>query len=290
MHSFSVALRRVSFTAALLLAAGVLPLIHGVSRAQPTAPPTAGKDAAAAKPTIAPEAAAKAKGEAERMQQILNHRSPVSEFTDATAVQGKIPVDLTGVWLVVASTKPSPQHAPDKYQSFVQLMKVTDGATKPTFKMLDVQLPKSIQASVDQSRAQLTAWQPTPEQLAELKKTWSTLPKYTSKTLNEPIYLSVNYTLATPDNYTAAIPGAPKEMLDGTTFALYVSERYRPGEVPSGANIAQLMGRDSFYAFKADGGKPDQLNGGALLKFTVAGAGFPLPMSFGGQVRLYKLS
>ena len=79
-------------------------------------------------------------------------------------------------------------------------------------------------------------------------------------------------------------------MLEGTTFALYVSERYRPGEVPQGANIAQLMGRDSIYAFKADSVKPEQVSGTALLKFTVAGAGFPLPMTFGGQVRMYRLA
>jgi hypothetical protein len=224
------------------------------------------------------------------MEAALKHRSPVGPFTDTTVVEGKIPVDLSGVWLIVATTKPSPQHAPDKFQSWVQLVKVTGGATpKPTFHMLDVQMPASIQAEIDKARGTLTAWKPTAEQLATLKKTWSTLPAYKEKTVSQPIYLTIDYSLVASDHYKQALLGVPPELTDGSSFALRVSERYRPGEVTHGASIAQLMGRESVYAFKADGGRPDQLTGKALVKFTVAGAGFPLPMSFGGTVQFYKL-
>src|SRR5262245_16399890 len=107
----------------------------------------------------------------------LKMKSPVGPYNETTTASGKIPENLTGVWLVIANTKPSPKNAPDKVQSYVQLMKVTkgDGAT-PTFHVLDVQLPPSIQRAIDESRAEMRAWKPSAEELATLKKDWATLP------------------------------------------------------------------------------------------------------------------
>jgi len=294
MHCCQLVISRVMIAAAAVIAVGTISLPRGsvrICHAEDAAPPpTAAKDAVPAVPPPGEDAAAKAKADKARMEAALKHRSPVGPFTDKTAVEGKIPVDLSGVWLVVATTKPSPQHAPDKFQSFVQLVKVTGGASSaPVFHTLDVQLPDAIQTDIDKARGTLTPWKPTAEQLATLKKSWSTLPAYKEKTPNQPIFLTIDYTLIAPDHYKQSLLGAPPELLDKSTFALRISERYRPAEVPQGANIAQLMGRDSIYAFKADGGRPDHLNGTALVKFTVAGAGFPLPLSFGGQVHMYKL-
>lgn len=234
----------------------------------------------------APKAAQQA-----QMAAALKMRSAVGPYTETTTASGKIPENLTGVWLVIANTKPSPKNAPDKVQSYVQLMKVTnaDGAT-PTFHVLDVQLPASIQSAIDKSRAEMSAWKPTAEQLATLKKDWATLPPFKEKTVSQPMYESVEYKLVAADHYKESLAGAPPEVLDGSTYALAVNERYRPVKLPDGVNLAQLMGRYSLYSFKPNSRQADQLNGTAWVKFTAAGGGFPLPLSFNGGVQMIKVA
>ena len=279
---------------AFICAAAVLvlqtPLGHGHQCWAASKPK--GQTAKATPPAQAPDEqkAAQQKAEEAALNQALATTTPVGPFSETTTTNGSAPVDLTGVWLVVVHTKPSPEHAPDKYQSFVQLLKVTDGATaKPTFHILDVQLP--MQGEIDKATRALTPWNPTPEQLAALKQSWSSLPLYKEKNLNQNIIASVDYTVATPDHYQEALKDFPAQLLDGSTFALRVFERYRPGNVPekSPVNIAQLMGRESIYTFAAKGDPPAQLNGQAVVKFTVAGAGFPLPLNFGGSVQMFKV-
>jgi hypothetical protein len=228
------------------------------------------------------------------MEAILSTRSPVGPFTETTTAKGKIPVDLSGVWLVVVHTRPSPEKAPNHFQSFVQLVKITDGAgSNPAFHMLDVQLPAPIQAEIDKAKRTLTPWQPTPAQLETLKQAWPSLPPYTEKDLNQNIFHSIAYTLVSPEHYEDSLKVAlPPELLDKSAFALRVMEAYRPAQVPkeSPVHIAQLAARDSVYAFPADGaGAGARLNGQAFLTFTAVGAGFPVPLSFGGRIQMHRL-
>ena len=274
-----------------VLVVGVVLLLTGLGARASLGQSSATPQAAPAAPASAADAekAAKQKAEQAALDQALSTTTPVGSFPETTTATGAAPLDLTGVWLVVVHTRPIAQ-APDKYQNFVQLVKVTGGATpKPTFHILDVQLP--MQKEIDQATHSLTAWNPTPEELAMLRQYWSKLPPYKEKNLNQNIYAQVEYTLVTPDHYTDGLAGTPTDLLNGSTFAVRVLEHYRPGRQPekSPVTIAQIMGRESIYAFTAKGEPPAEIDGQALVKFTVAGAGFPLPLNFGGSVRLYKI-
>jgi hypothetical protein len=209
----------------------------------------------------------------------------VSPFTETTNDHGKIDQDLSGVWLLVASV----ELAPERFRTFPQLLKITKGEGGLEVHMVDVRLPQPMQQSIREARFSL--WQPSEEMLATLRKSWADLPKYESKAVGEMIYQKITYTFASPDQYATAFQiRDPKldKILKNSRFALSVSERYLPHELPSDTRVSQLMGRDTFYAIKST--EPGLIKGKHRVNFLAAGAGVPVPYNMGGSFVMYRIA
>src|SRR2546426_580589 len=70
---------------------------------------------------------------------------PTREYDETTTVAGKVPVDLRGVWLLVAQ----PEVAKGKFKTFPELLMISqqkDG--RPSFHLLDVRLPADMTGEV----------------------------------------------------------------------------------------------------------------------------------------------
>jgi hypothetical protein len=80
----------------------------------------------------------------------------VTPFTEHTTVDGKIDVNLQGVWLLVANVEVLP--GTGKFRTFPQLLKITQGKDGPQLNLLDVQLPASVQQSLQADQKTMAPW------------------------------------------------------------------------------------------------------------------------------------
>jgi hypothetical protein len=249
-------------------------------------PATASAQADAAKPVDKPTAAA---------QPIPTHevkakpgsRFGVTEqgpFSESTTVRGKIDTDLTGVWLLVSNV----EVAPGKFRNFPQILKVAKSDKGPVFHLLDVQLPESITASV--KAAKVDRWQPTPEMRKTLASDYAKLPLVKEKTIQEMMFDKITYELADPAHYAELGQNEAKldKALQGSKFAMRMTENYRPRELPKDVAITQLAQRVTIYGFKKV--DKDTMEGEQLAGFIAVGMGTPLPFTFNGPFTMYRLA
>ena len=212
------------------------------------------------------------------------------EFTQATRVQGKVPVDLGGAWFMY----PQAEFPGNKMRVLpLQLFQITkrDGAVD--FKLLDVKMPSSIDEPYKAGNRQPRGWEPKPEDIELLRKDWSKLPPAESKDwrASEVVYDRVEFTVAAPDKYTEAfgdLDAGITEALTGSVFALQVLERYKAQPIPPGQNVAQVMQRKTIYVVRntSDG----LIEGKQFTGYIAAGPGTPLPITFVGPFKLYRLA
>jgi hypothetical protein len=215
-----------------------------------------------------------------------------SNINETTKVYGKIPVDLSGTWLLVGHTR----MAEGKFRTYPQLLRITrKGDADFTVNLLDVQLPKEMNKAVKAGNEKLTAWTPSPEEVERLAKEWSKLPPSTDKDKDvmagDVAYAQMNYDIAAPDKFAEAFPKQDdplKNLLADSGFTIYVVEGYRPLPVPEGKNVGQLIQRKTVYAVRKAGEKV--LEGPQLTGFLAAGLTAPLPFSFGGNFSMYRLA
>lgn len=209
-------------------------------------------------------------------------------FTESTRVVGTVDTDLTGVWLLLAYT----EVAPGRAKTFPQLLKVTKGAAGPEFHLIDVRWPAKMTAALKEANNRtITAWTPTAEDLAELSKSWSTLPKQDQKFLDDFHYAKMSYTLIAPDRYSDSLKRdeTVDKTLADSKFALKVEEEYYPRDMGELNNrISQLASRTTIYAFKSD--DKGNWKGNQVLGFVAAGSGSPIPLNFGGPFAMYRLA
>src|SRR2546427_4937795 len=124
------------------------------------------------------------------------------DFTQATRVEGKVPVSLAGAWFVYAQA----QFPGGKTRALPPqvLTASQDGGHDVALHLLDVQMPKAIDEPYKSGNRQPKAWEPKPEDVALLRKQWSKLPPATNKDLRagDVVYDHVDFTLATPRSTT----------------------------------------------------------------------------------------
>jgi hypothetical protein len=208
-------------------------------------------------------------------------------FAEQTTVQGKITVDLTGVWLLVARA----ELAPGKFKTFPQLLQITKGKSGPEFHLLDVQFPDQMEQSQSQANKTLAAWEPSTDTLKLLGKDWSKLPKAKQKTIEEPLYYKIDYLVASPDNYADAFTTRSEltqKVFDGSKVGMKIVEDYKPRELPPDSHVAQLIRRTTFYGVKTE--EKDLIKGDITAGFLAAGAGTPLPYQFNGSFAMYRIA
>lgn len=213
------------------------------------------------------------------------------EVPHTTRVAGKAPVNIGGAWLVYAQA----QFAGDKSRALQpELWTVArKGDQDVTIRLLDVSLPKSIDESFRAANKQPKAWEPTPADLALLRKDWSKLTPPASRDVHrgDVAYGNVNFTLASPDKYGEVFPAGDTgigEALKGSLFALQAVERFSPLPVPSGENVAQVMERNTIYVVQKT--SDSLIEGKQFTGYVAAGPGAPIPITLVGPFRFYRLA
>src|SRR5262249_8503659 len=74
-------------------------------------------------------------------------------FEEKTRVEGRVPIDLDGVWFLVAQT----HLAEGKYRTFLELLRISPANhAGPSLHLLDVSLPKDIDGAVKAANKQFT--------------------------------------------------------------------------------------------------------------------------------------
>jgi len=213
-----------------------------------------------------------------------------AQFPQTTHVEGKIPVNLAGAWLLYAQAQLPGDHSRALQPELWTVAQKSDHDL--SFNVLDVELPKSMDDAYRAGNRQPKAWEPRPEDIALLKKEWSKLPPQVNKDVHrsDVAYGNVEITIASPDKYdvfAAAGPGVG-DALNGSKFAFQVIEHYRPLPNPPGENVAQVMERKSVYIVQSI--NDSMLEGKQFTGYVAAGPGVPIPISFVGPFRFYRLA
>ena len=213
-----------------------------------------------------------------------------TDFEEKTTVQGA-PLDLSGVWLLVAQL----HMAGDKYRTFPELLRISRADhAGPAIHLLDVSLPKDMDAEVKAANRERTPWWPTAKQLASLAREWPKLPRAPKEDPSTDFWRTeVLFTVAAPDRFADAFPrrdAATNGVLADSALGLQVVEHYRPIPVPPQTNVtvSQLFERTSTYGVKK--ASATLLEGDHVTGFIAAGPGFPIPLSFPGTFRMHCLA
>src|SRR5205823_3559449 len=134
---------------------------------------------------------------------------------------------------------------------------------------------------------------PSPADIALLRKEWSKLPPQTNKDVHrsDVAYGNVDVTVASPDKYSTVFTSGDAgidDALKASKFAFQVVEKYRPLPVPPGENVAQVMERKSVYVVQSV--TDSMLEGKQFTGYVAAGPGVPIPITFVGPFRFYRLA
>jgi len=215
-----------------------------------------------------------------------------TDFEEKTTVEGGVPIDLGGVWLLVAQT----HLAEGKYRTFLELLRISPGMHAGlSLHLLDVSLPKDIDEAVKAANKQFTPWTPGANQLAALARGWSRLPRAPKKDpKTDLLFGQVLFTVAAPERFAQAFPRQDeglRNVLADSAVSLQIVENYRPLPVPPGPSdvvMTQLMERRSIYGVKK--ASSAVLEGDQVTGFIAAGPGFPIPLNFRGTFRMYCLA
>ena len=214
-----------------------------------------------------------------------------ADFAQATRVVGKAPDDLVGVWLLYAKA----EFGAGKWSRALapQIITATSHDGALDLQLHDVQFPKSIYETYASKNQETRAWEPTPADIALLRKDWAKLPPMTNKDWrkSEFDYDRVDFTVVAPDKYGEVFADQTadiREALDGSLFALLMVEKYRPQSIPSGEKIAQPMQRKTIYVMRH--ASDSVLEGKQFTGYLTAAPGMALPLSVSGPCRLYRLA
>ena len=214
------------------------------------------------------------------------------DFAQETRVEGKVPVSLGGAWFLYAQA----EFPGGKTRALTpELLTVSQKSDHDVaFRLLDVELPKTIDEPFRAANRQPKAWEPSADDIAMLRSRWSKLPPATNKDLHrsDVVYDRVEFTLASPEKYDEVFSGAADpgiaDALKGSVFAMQVIEKYRPQPMPPGENIAQVMERRSVYVVRST--SDSVLEGKQFTGYVAAGPGVPIPIALNGPIKLYRLA
>jgi hypothetical protein len=77
------------------------------------------------------------------------------------------------------------------------------------------------------------------------------------------------------------------KVLEGSKFAMRITENYKPHELPPDTKVAQLAQRITVYGVKKT--EKDVLSGDHALGFVAIGP-LPIPLEFPGSFVMYRLA
>ena len=182
-------------------------------------------------------------------EQKKSNNIPVQTETGEVEGQAKV---------VVPSVPPKRQINPDDYFDV---------------SLIDVDVPKGIQDSVDQASKAEKAWVPSAKQLAALKSSWSSLkPKTPSE------YGKIEWKVTSADKYDDNLN--TDEQTKGSKFVISGNEEMIPKPGVPKSNVLVFGVRKI---------QPDVLEGGHV-RAMMASAPFPLPIEMKGTFTMYKVT
>jgi hypothetical protein len=200
---------------------------------------------------------------------------PVGPPTDTTEVKGTLPFDLRGVWLLVAHGE---MLTPGKFRNVVQLWSGEGEGEAFAFKLVHRELPAAIQGEIDEANRQLKPWNPSAEQLEELRRRLDRLEE-----ADPWRFTRHDVTFFAPDHYAETGLRDEVALLEGSAFTIKVRHVYRPQPPGKGA---QLMSDDAVYAVRATDTTVVQ---GDQNRVMLAAGFAPIPVAMKGPFWLHRL-
>ncbi len=193
--------------------------------------------------------------------------------TQTTTVRGSVP-DLTGRWLALAAL-----HLPgDRVRVAPALWEVGTKDGRPELLVHFADLPPALQTAIDKQHEAGVEWVPSADDLQTLAAAWATLPP------REAQLAQLETTLAAPDGFDEPLRNEPK-----TKDALWVATQL----ITFAASAAPAVRQVQVYAAREatpDRGYTGRGYTGYYVSTTIAAAPFPIPITFEGSFRLYRLT
>jgi hypothetical protein len=189
------------------------------------------------------------------------------EIVEQTQVAGTLPLDLRGVWLVVPTVE-----FPNSKRALAWIYEIGGEPGAPRFRLVQKNLPGRLGKALEAAQAAEQTWEPSAADLRELARRWEDLAPPTDEVS------SASYRVAGPDGYDDALK--KDESTAGSSFAIVVTEMY----VPRPNHTSQ-----SVFSYGARELSPDLITG-SHVQGTVIAAPFPIPLSFKGTFRMYRIA
>lgn len=191
---------------------------------------------------------------------------PKPALTQSTEVIGAAP-DLAGRWFVLADLKlPDDHHlnVPHFWE-----VKTVDG--KVVVDDRQVTLPPAVRAAFDEANKAHVAWTPTPTDLEAIRDTWTSLPA------EDRGLESIEHRIVGKDGFDEMLKS--EELTQDADWVVQQSSTFRPNE---GRPVREVL------IWGALDPTPDGFTGNHM-SVAVAAAPFPIPISFKGTFRMYRL-
>jgi len=188
--------------------------------------------------------------------------APVQE----TAVHGT-PPDLAGRWLSLAWV----ELAEGKIVTGPALWEVKENDGKPVVTQRFVSLPPALKEALDKANAEQERWQPSAADVAEIRAQWDSLAPEDAKVAK------VTNDISARDDFDDTIKKEPR-----SKDALWVLRQRQDFD----ASAAPVIRQASVYAALASSGADYT---GNFDTVTVAAAPIPVPLTFKGTFRFYRL-
>jgi hypothetical protein len=188
--------------------------------------------------------------------------------TYTTEVKGTVP-ELVGRWFVVSQLSlPQGDQPVAVVPSFWE---VTAPEGKPTLTVRFVKPPPSIGDAIEAANKERRTWEPGLQELQALRDGWNTLAP------EDRGVATVETTVTGKDAFTDAIES--DEKMKDAQFLIQVIINFSPG------------GQRPMKDVLLYGAKESQTDGwrGSYASATLAAAPFPIPISFVGTFRMYRL-
>ena len=182
-----------------------------------------------------------------------------------TAVHGTVP-DLTGRWLVLSHIAVG-----DNVRTVAALWDVTAPGGTPRIEVRFVALPATLQASLDQANEANSRWEPSGQQLQDLRDAWATLAPEARGASKVEIIIDGR------DAFDDVLK--KDETAKDSQFVIRQVVDFIPGAQHPIKDVLVFGVTEQF---------PDGF-GGKYVSATIAAAPIPVPITFKGTFRMYRL-
>jgi hypothetical protein len=188
-------------------------------------------------------------------------------LTETTDVEGTVPRDILGRWLVVAQIKlPSGAITPT-----ARMLELRRGREHPEVFLRRAELPDALSKKLRDAATASQAWTPADGDLHEVAEQWDALPPVVAD------YSSIESKLIGADAYPREFQ--VDETTKGSSFAITVREAF--------SGTQPLQRTHSVFAVRQ---QRDSHLDGTFVMSSIAVAPFPIPITLRGDFQAYRVA